>query len=133
MRAARAARAGRDQAKLKWPNDLLVDDRKLGGILIELRAESDGPACVVIGIGVNVALGAPLLAKIAETGMAATDLVTAGSGEPSRNAVAGAIVDCCIQGLLEFEREGLRPFIEDGGTRTHCGDGWWMSGALAGR
>src|SRR6185437_11595237 len=52
-------------AKLKWPNDLLVEDQKLGGILIELRAESDGPAYVVVGIGVNVALGAPLLAQIA--------------------------------------------------------------------
>ena len=100
-------------AKLKWPNDVLVDERKLGGILIELRAESGGPACVVIGIGLNVALGAPLLAQIAETGIAATDLVTAGLVEPSRNAVAGALVDSCIRGLLEFERDGLRPFVEN--------------------
>jgi len=100
-------------AKLKWPNDVLVEDRKMGGILIELRAESGGPACVVIGIGLNVALGAPLLAKIAETGIAATDLVTAGLAEPSRNAVAGALVDSCVRGLLEFERDGLRPFVEN--------------------
>lgn len=100
-------------AKLKWPNDVLVDERKLGGILIELRAESGGPAYVVIGIGLNVALGAPLLAKIAETGIAATDLVTVGLEHPARNAVAGAIVDSCIRGLLEFEREGLRPFVEN--------------------
>jgi BirA family transcriptional regulator, biotin operon repressor / biotin---[acetyl-CoA-carboxylase] ligase len=100
-------------AKLKWPNDVLVDERKLGGILIELRAESGGPACVVIGIGLNVALGAPLLAQIAETGIAATDLVTAGLVEPSRNSVAGALVDSCIRGLLEFERDGLRPFVEN--------------------
>jgi BirA family transcriptional regulator, biotin operon repressor / biotin---[acetyl-CoA-carboxylase] ligase len=100
-------------AMLKWPNDVLVDERKLGGILIELRAESGGPACVVIGIGLNVALGAPLLAKIAETGIAAIDLVTAGLADPSRNAVAGALIDSCIQGLLEFERDGLRPFIEN--------------------
>ena len=41
---------------LKWPNDLLVDDRKLGGIL----AESDGPAVVVgLGLNVNSASGAP--------------------------------------------------------------------------
>lgn len=100
-------------AKLKWPNDVLVDERKLGGILIELRAESGGPACVVIGIGLNVALGAPLLAKIAETGIAATDLVTAGLVDPSRNTVAGALVDSCVRGLLEFERDGLRPFVEN--------------------
>jgi BirA family transcriptional regulator, biotin operon repressor / biotin---[acetyl-CoA-carboxylase] ligase len=100
-------------AKLKWPNDVLVDERKLGGILIELRAESGGPACVVIGIGLNVALGAPLLAKIAETGIAATDLVIAGLVDPSRNTVAGALVDSCVRGLLEFERDGLRPFVEN--------------------
>jgi BirA family biotin operon repressor/biotin-[acetyl-CoA-carboxylase] ligase len=111
LRALR--KLGVSDAKLKWPNDVLVDERKLGGILIELRAESGGPACVVIGIGLNVALGAPLLAKIAETGIAATDLVTAGLVEPWRNAVAGALVDSCIDGLLEFEREGLRPFIEN--------------------
>ena len=110
-------------AKLKWPNDVLVDDRKLGGILIELRAESGGPACVVIGIGLNVALGAPLLAKIAETGIAATDLVTAGLADSSRNVVAAALVDSCVRGLLEFEREGLRPFIEN----------WRDADALQGR
>jgi BirA family transcriptional regulator, biotin operon repressor / biotin---[acetyl-CoA-carboxylase] ligase len=116
---------GLDHAKLKWPNDVLVDERKLGGILIELRAESGGPACVVVGIGLNVALGAPLLAKIAATGagIAATDLVTAGLRQPARNAIAGAIVDFCIRGLLEFEREGLRPFIDD----------WRDADALRGR
>ena len=114
---------GVTQAKLKWPNDLLVEDKKLGGILIELRAESDGPAYVVVGIGVNVALGAPLLAKIAETGIAPTDLVTAGLEHPSRNAVAGAILEACIHGVLQFEREGLRPFLED----------WRDADALQGR
>jgi len=114
---------GISHAKLKWPNDLLVDDKKLGGILIELRAESDGPAYVVVGVGVNVALGAAVLAKIAETGVAPTDLVSAGLAQPSRNAVAGAILDACLQGLLEFEREGLRPFLED----------WAEADALRGR
>ena len=121
LRALRAL--GIANAKLKWPNDLLVDDKKLGGILIELRAESDGPAYVVVGIGVNVALGTELLAKIAETGVAPTDLVSAGLVQPSRNAVAGAILDACLQGLLEFEREGLRPFLED----------WAEADALRGR
>ncbi len=121
LRALREA--GLAHAKLKWPNDVLVDERKLGGILIELRAEADGPACVVIGIGVNVALGAAVLAKVAETGIPATDLVSAGLAQPSRNAVAGLIVDHCIRGLLEFEREGLRPFMDD----------WRAADALRGR
>jgi BirA family biotin operon repressor/biotin-[acetyl-CoA-carboxylase] ligase len=121
LRALRAL--GVTHAKLKWPNDLLVEDKKLGGILIELRAESDGPAYVVVGIGLNVALGAALLEQIAETGIAPTDLVTAGLERPSRNAVAAAILEACLQGLLEFEHDGLRPFLDD----------WRDADALRGR
>ena len=39
---------------LKWPNDLLLGDRKLGGILCEIRWQGDRPNWVVIGIGLNV-------------------------------------------------------------------------------
>jgi BirA family transcriptional regulator, biotin operon repressor / biotin---[acetyl-CoA-carboxylase] ligase len=44
-------------ALLKWPNDVLVDGRKICGILAERAETSDGPACV-IGMGINVTLGA---------------------------------------------------------------------------
>ena len=39
---------------IKWPNDILLDDLKLAGILTELRAESDQVKFVVVGIGLNV-------------------------------------------------------------------------------
>ena len=110
-------------AALKWPNDLLREGRKLGGVLIELRAESGGPASVVIGIGLNVALGAPLLKKIAETGLEATDLRSAGLAASSRNSLAAALVSSCLRGLGGFEREGLKPFIEE----------WRAADALRGR
>src|SRR5437762_1526743 len=110
-------------AGLKWPNDLLLGERKLGGVLIELRAESAGPACVVIGIGLNMALGAALLQRISESGMAATDLRSAGLAEPSRNSVAAALVSACLRGLRAFEREGLTPFIAE----------WQAADALRGR
>lgn len=42
--------------RLKWPNDLRIGDRKLGGVLAEAR--SDAPGALVIGIGVNVTDGA---------------------------------------------------------------------------
>jgi BirA family biotin operon repressor/biotin-[acetyl-CoA-carboxylase] ligase len=127
--------AGVADVRLKWPNDVLVGDRKLGGILIELRAESAGPVSVVVGIGLNVALGDELLEKIATTGLYATDLHSAiadgadaprGSGSHptlSRNAVAAAVIEQCIRGLAEFEREGLRPFVEE----------WRRADALRGR
>lgn len=40
--------------KIKWPNDLLWNDKKLCGILIEIIAESNANAQVIIGIGLNV-------------------------------------------------------------------------------
>jgi BirA family biotin operon repressor/biotin-[acetyl-CoA-carboxylase] ligase len=43
-------RLGIDGVGLKWPNDLMWQQRKLGGILIEMRGESAGPAQVVIGL-----------------------------------------------------------------------------------
>ena len=98
-------------AQLKWPNDILVEQRKLGGILIELRAESAGPACVVIGIGLNAALGEALLHQIAALGLPATDLASAGV-LVSRNIVTAAIIAQVLRGLQQFERESLRPFIE---------------------
>lgn len=100
-------------AKLKWPNDVLVGDRKLGGILIELRAESAGAACVVVGIGLNVALGSELLEKIAATGLAATDLASVASARVSRNELAAKIIDHSIRGLKAFGREGLKPFLDE--------------------
>jgi BirA family biotin operon repressor/biotin-[acetyl-CoA-carboxylase] ligase len=99
--------------QLKWPNDLWVRERKLGGVLIELRAESSGPACVVIGIGLNVALSPELLQEIAASGIAATDLRSVGLTETSRNAVVAVILDESVHGLLEFERDALKPFIAD--------------------
>ena len=105
---------GVDGVSLKWPNDLLVDERKLGGVLIDLRAESAGAACVVIGIGLNVTLGATVLQQIAASGTAATDLASLARPLPARNALAAALVSACVHGLIEFERQGLKPFIEDG-------------------
>ena len=117
----RALRESGLEAELKWPNDLLVKGRKLGGILIELRAESAGPACVIIGLGLNAALGEPLLRQIASLGLPATDLASVGLSV-SRNVIVAAILTHVLQGLRDFEREALRPFIE----------GWRAADALRG-
>jgi BirA family biotin operon repressor/biotin-[acetyl-CoA-carboxylase] ligase len=114
---------GVGSAALKWPNDLLLGGRKLGGVLIDLRAESAGPAYIVIGIGLNVALGAEVLKKIAAAGLAATDLASASGSVPSRNRVAAGLIGECLRGLVEFESKGLLPFIGE----------WRRADALHGR
>lgn len=112
LRALRAA--GAEQLGLKWPNDLLVAGRKLGGILIELRAESGGPAYVVIGIGINFRLSAELRRDLAAQDIEAADLQDAAPGRTlSRNRIVGALLDRLLEALVDFERRGLDPFAPE--------------------
>ncbi len=57
MSAVAVARALRDatglDVKIKWPNDLLLEGRKLAGILTEMSAEADSIGFLVVGVGVN--------------------------------------------------------------------------------
>jgi BirA family biotin operon repressor/biotin-[acetyl-CoA-carboxylase] ligase len=43
------------QAQIKWPNDILIDQRKTAGILVESRWEGENLVAAVIGIGINIA------------------------------------------------------------------------------
>jgi BirA family biotin operon repressor/biotin-[acetyl-CoA-carboxylase] ligase len=108
---------------LKWPNDLVVGTTKLGGILIELRAEAGGPASVVIGLGVNVILSEPMKRRIASTGTEATDLLSNGLKRPDRNRLAAALIGHVVAGLEQFERDGLAAFMHE----------WRAADALAGQ
>ena len=52
---ARAIReVGRVDARIKWPNDVIINDKKLAGILTELRVEADEILMAILGIGIDV-------------------------------------------------------------------------------
>ncbi|MEO7207444.1 MAG: biotin--[acetyl-CoA-carboxylase] ligase [Steroidobacteraceae bacterium] len=104
------ARAGAAGITLKWPNDIWFEDRKLGGVLIELRAEAGGPAHVVIGVGVNVSLPVEIRREIETGGTAAAAVADACQEPVSRNMVAGAILDELLSMLLQYERFGFAAF-----------------------
>lgn len=104
------ARAGAVGVGLKWPNDIWLADRKIGGVLMELRAEASGPAHVVIGVGVNVTLAEPARAGIEATGVRVAAVADACTARPSRNFIAGAIIDELLSMLVDFEREGFAAF-----------------------
>jgi BirA family biotin operon repressor/biotin-[acetyl-CoA-carboxylase] ligase len=104
------ARAGAEGISLKWPNDIWFRDRKLGGVLIELRAEAGGPAHVVIGVGLNVSLPEEARREIETGGVAAAAVTDACKVVPSRNLVAGAILDELLSMLVQYERLGFSAF-----------------------
>ena len=102
-------RVGARGIRLKWPNDVCFEDRKLGGVLIDLRAEAEGPVHVVIGIGLNLALSVSARVEIEATGVRAAAVADACAATPSRNEVAGTVADDVLAVLEAYERSGFAP------------------------
>jgi BirA family biotin operon repressor/biotin-[acetyl-CoA-carboxylase] ligase len=105
-------RAGARDVKLKWPNDIWYEDRKIGGVLIELRSDADGSSHAVLGIGLNVALSAAARREIETAAVQVAAVADACAAAPSRNLLAGAILDELLSMLGEFERDGFAAFRE---------------------
>jgi BirA family biotin operon repressor/biotin-[acetyl-CoA-carboxylase] ligase len=100
-------RVGAAQISLKWPNDIWYRGRKLGGVLVEVRADAGGPAHVVIGIGLNVRLTAAARLEVESEGACVAAVADACSVPPSRNRIAGALLDELLSMLVQFEQRGF--------------------------
>ncbi|MBX3608459.1 MAG: biotin--[acetyl-CoA-carboxylase] ligase [Hydrogenophaga sp.] len=128
--------------RLKWPNDLWLQGRKLGGILVETAGQADtanAPRSVVIGVGINVARPAETATQAAQAtlpgvppaGMAEVDMgVTA--AELLARVVPALVTDVQLfaqNGFAAFaqrfaQRDALREravTLSDGRTGTACG------------
>ncbi len=102
-------RLGVAQAELKWPNDLLWRGRKLGGILVELAGEADGPTRAIVGVGVNHRMPAGSAALIDQDW---TDVASATAGSaPSRCVLAAAVLDALVEAMQRFGASGLESFL----------------------
>ena len=97
--------------QLKWPNDLVTERGKLGGILIEMRAEAAGPVHVVIGLGINVMLDDEARAAVAATGNTADDIRAHHDPAPDRNAIVAELLARLVPALAEFPHTGLTPHL----------------------
>ena len=99
---------------LKWPNDLVWAHRKLGGILVERAAGSGTGEHVVVGIGINVAVPADVLATLADWPGGAVDLAAATRPRPpARNALAAALVAELAELALRFPTHGFAPYRDE--------------------
>ena len=108
------ARVASLDVALKWPNDLVFDGRKLGGVLLELKAEAHGGSHIVAGVGLNVALPPKLLSTLSDWPRGAVDLKTALRGEPpGRLALAAALIDELAQLFAAYPAAGFAAYRGD--------------------
>ena len=110
--AARRAlkQCGLEDVKLKWPNDIYVGQKKLGGILLEMIGDPAGQCSVVVGIGINVCMPRQAAASIDQDW---TD-IQAELGEPlSRNTLAGILIAEIFTVLHDFQDQGFEPYREE--------------------
>jgi BirA family biotin operon repressor/biotin-[acetyl-CoA-carboxylase] ligase len=107
----RALRRGGADVQLKWPNDLVWDDRKLGGILVELSAEAHGGCHVVIGVGLNVSMPRHLLSEVCDWPRGGVDLAeAAGGAAPRRTSLALDAIEALAALLAGYPATGFTPY-----------------------
>lgn len=104
---------------VKWPNDLRLDGKKLGGCLVEVQGDLGGPCIAVLGVGINVRMPAASGEAIDQPW---TD-VSRQVRDVSRNRLAAALLNALVANLQKFPVEGFGPFAEH----------WAQRDELAGR
>jgi BirA family biotin operon repressor/biotin-[acetyl-CoA-carboxylase] ligase len=97
--------------ELKWPNDVLHDGAKLGGILLEMSGDAAGSCRVVIGVGLNVAMPEVAAHNIDQ---AWTDIKTITSNRiPSRSIILAALLNELLPLVADFEQHGFAHWREE--------------------
>jgi len=93
---------------LKWPNDILLNGRKLAGVLVEMQGDPSGACQVVVGIGVNYGMGPLQGEEIDQPWADGRELV-----DMSRSQLAGALIRELAAMLQLFAEQGFASFREE--------------------
>ncbi len=101
--------AGASDVQIKWPNDLVSQGRKLGGILTELVSNGSGPAVVVVGLGLNLTLPPEGLALDAQASPT-VDLASTAASVIQPSVLAGRFANAFGLTLLDFASTGFMPY-----------------------
>ncbi len=98
---------------IKWPNDIIARDGKLGGILTETRATNAQMPTVVVGVGINVDLErSDARAKIRSRIGHVIDLASCVSSVPSQSAISSLLIEGIFNSLAQFDAEGFAEFFD---------------------
>ncbi len=93
--------------RVKWPNDLYWQDRKLAGILVEMTGQAGDAAHLVIGMGLNIAMP-----ETQEVDQRWANLKDACPSMPDKNTLAAALINGVIEALKQYEETGMTGFVE---------------------
>ncbi|OQR52766.1 biotin--[acetyl-CoA-carboxylase] synthetase [Klebsiella oxytoca] len=98
---------GADKVRVKWPNDLYLQDRKLSGILVELTGKTGDAAQIVSGAGIN------LMMRRVESDVVNQGWISLQEAGISidRNQLAACLIKELRAGFKLFENEGLAPYL----------------------
>ncbi len=107
---AEALRERGIEAKLKWPNDLLLSGRKLGGILTELAIDPQARASLVVGLGLNLCLDPETRVSIDQPAAALDERIVESRLVSEREVWIGMLARAVLDAIARFEREGFAPF-----------------------
>lgn len=107
--AAAEALAPRAAVKLKWPNDLFLDGRKLGGVLCELALDGAGRRTLVAGIGINLTLAPEVRASIGQPAASLDEVIPLDELVSMREALIGRIAGSVVALVKEFDCHGFAP------------------------
>lgn len=110
------------EVKIKWPNDILVNGRKVAGILTEMVADMDRIHCLVVGIGINI--NQEKVAFPPEVAEIATSLKV----ELGRSLLRLPILIKCLSELERvydiWQKEGFRPLLAEWKALSHTLGQW---------
>jgi BirA family biotin operon repressor/biotin-[acetyl-CoA-carboxylase] ligase len=93
---------------LKWPNDLYVNNKKIGGILIDIIAEANGNCHAIISVGLNVNMKDIELEGVDQPWTSLEHIL---SVKLDRNLVAARLIQSIFKGIDVFLEEGMEPFL----------------------
>lgn len=93
-------------AQIKWPNDILINNRKVAGILTELSAEMDIVHAVIVGVGINVNNEKKSLPY------SAASLKEMAGGEVNRLALLKTLLRCFEEKYIQFQKQGVEEILD---------------------
>ncbi len=102
-----------DGVSLKWPNDIVARDSKLGGILTEVHSSAAKHTAVVSGIGLNLNLPSDAeLADASDWAHKPIDLAAITDTPPASDQLAGMIIESTLDTCIAFETGGFAAFCQ---------------------